>query len=146
MKTSKIAIINGPNINMLGIREPEHYGNVQWKTIEQNLTETFDTELLFYQSNHMGNIVDYIQSQYLKIDGIIINPASFSTIGYPILDAIKAINVPFVEVHISNIFSRGGWHSESVFLQDAVGVIVGFKNNVYSLAVQAILSYLNIKK
>ncbi|MFA8435567.1 MAG: type II 3-dehydroquinate dehydratase [Marinifilaceae bacterium] len=145
MSIVKIAVLNGPNMNMLGVRETEHYGDLQWKSIENDLTASFNVELLFYQSNHMGDIVDYIQSLYEKVDGIILNPASFSYAGYPILDAIKAIGVPFVEVHLSNIFSRKGWHAQSIFLEEAIGVIVGFKHDVYALGIEAMLKHLKIK-
>lgn len=140
-----IAIINGPNINILGIREPDIYGNVTWSDIEAKLTtlgESLDIKLIFYQSNHQGDIVDFIQSNLSTIDGIVINPAAYTNTGHAILDALTSVDIPFIEVHLSNILSRGGWHSETIFAEKAIGHINGFKENVYGLGVQAIHEFL----
>ena len=97
----KILVINGPNLNMLGIREPEIYGSLTLKDIEQNLIEYSkifnNVKLEFYQSNHEGDIVDKIQESYKKIDGIIINPAAYTHTSVAILDALKACNIPAIE-------------------------------------------------
>lgn len=100
-------------------------------------------EFIFYQSNHEGNIVDFIQEQMDVIDGIVINPAAFTKAGYSILDALTAIELPYVEVHLSNIFARGGWHAESIFTPKAVGLICGFQEDGYVLGVQELFSFLN---
>ncbi len=144
-----IAIINGPNINLLGIREPEIYGDIRWEEIQKNLEKealNLNIELICFQSNYEGAIVDFIQENLYEIEGVVINPASFTISGYSIVDALEAIHIPFVEVHMSNIFSRGGWHSESVFAEKAVGHICGFKENVYYLGLKAITSYLKQKR
>ena len=145
MKKNIIAVINGPNINNLGKREPDVYGTETWPEIEKKtilVSEKFNVDLLFFQSNHEGHIVDFIQANVDVIDGIIINPAALSKTGYSILDALKAQNTPYVELHLTNIVSRGGWHSESIFTESAVGFIMGFKGYVYELGLQAINHYL----
>jgi 3-dehydroquinate dehydratase-2 len=145
MKKINIAVINGPNINLLGVREKMHYGNKTWDQIEAGLVKQFNTneiQLRFYQSNHEGKIVDFIQEQGKNIDGIVINPAAFTKMGYSILEAILAFETPFIEVHLSNIFSRGGWHQDSIFSEKAIGIIAGFRENSYSLAIEGMIHYL----
>lgn len=105
----KLFIINGPNLNMLGIREPEIYGTLTLQDIESKmklycLKNNIDVE--FYQSNHEGEIVDIIQSAYKKADGIIINPAAYTHTSVAILDALKAVNIDTVEVHLSDVDER----------------------------------------
>jgi len=105
----KILVINGPNINMLGIREPKIYGKQTFadllKVIEETaLAENLDIEQ--FQSNHEGSIVDKIQESYGKVDGIVINPAAYTHTSVAILDALKAVSIPAVEVHISNVDAR----------------------------------------
>ena len=105
----KLFIINGPNLNMLGIREPEIYGTLTLQDIESKMKlycvkNQIDVE--FYQSNHEGEIVDIIQSAYKKADGIIINPAAYTHTSVAILDALKAVNIDTVEVHLSDVDER----------------------------------------
>ena len=105
----KILIINGPNLNMLGIREPEHYGHETYKDLENKINNhcygKCDVEIK--QSNHEGVLVDYIQSAYFKhFDGIVINPAAYTHTSIALLDAIKSVSIPTVEVHISDVSSR----------------------------------------
>jgi len=141
-----IGVINGPNMNLLGKREPMHYGNQSWDFIQGDMERTateLNCSLLFFQSNHEGEIVDFIQENMNEMQGIIINPAGYSKTGYAILDAIKAIDVPFIEVHMSNIFSRGEKHSDTVFCEDAIGNIIGFRGNSYLLALRAMVDYLH---
>ena len=105
----KILILNGPNINMLGIREPGVYGTQTFKDLLHLLQDTADTlgvEIEQYQSNHEGDLVDKIQAAYGKFDGIVINPAAYTHTSVAILDALKAVSIPAVEVHISDIDSR----------------------------------------
>lgn len=105
----KILVINGPNLNFLGIRERHIYGNATYadlcKLIEKNATE-LGCEVEIYQSNHEGSIVDKIQEAYENKDGIVINPAAYTHTSVAILDALKAVNIPAVEVHISDVDSR----------------------------------------
>lgn len=145
MIKNKIAIINGPNINMLGIREPEIYGTLTLRDIEQKVRDLgveLGVNLQFFQSNHEGNIVDFIQKNIEDIDGVVINPAAFTNVGYSILDALTTIDIPFVEVHLSNIFAREEWHSKTIFASRAIGHINGFQGNVYCLGLRAICDYL----
>ena len=105
----KILVINGPNINMLGIREPGIYGKNTYADLLQLLKDTAEElsiELEHYQSNHEGDIVDKIQWAYGRIDGIVINPAAYTHTSVAILDALKAVSIPAVEVHISDVDSR----------------------------------------
>lgn len=140
-----IAIINGPNINMLGIREPKHYGYKTWDSIEKELillSDEIGVELMFYQSNHEGNIVDFIQINGCSLDGVLINPAAFTCSGYSIIDALESVKKPFVEIHISNIFKRAGWHEKSIFSEYAVGTISGFLGYSYTLGLYSIINHL----
>ena len=105
----KILVINGPNINMLGIREPEIYGNQNYKTLLCSIeqwAEELNCEVECFQSNHEGAIVDKIQEAYENFDGIVINPAAYTHTSIAILDALKAVGIPAVEVHISDLSSR----------------------------------------
>ncbi len=145
---NRILLINGSNLNMLGIREPEIYGSKTLAEIEKQLVITandIDIDLKCFQSNHEGEIIDFILDNYNKIEAIIINPAAFSKTSYGILEAISSINTPFVEVHISNIYKRGGWHAQSIFSEYSIGVISGFGHYSYELALHAISQYINQK-
>lgn len=105
----KILVINGPNINMLGIREPGIYGTASFQTLLSVLEEaaaTYDVEVEQFQSNHEGDLVDKIQSAYGNADGIVINPAAYTHTSVAILDALKAVSIPAVEVHISDVDAR----------------------------------------
>lgn len=105
----KILVINGPNLNMLGIREPGIYGKSTFADLLrllENTAKELDVEIQQYQSNHEGDLVDKIQWAYGKIDGIVINPAAYTHTSVAILDALKAVSIPAVEVHISDVDSR----------------------------------------
>lgn len=140
-KKMRIAVINGPNINILGIREPDVYGVAAWNEIEQDLqklAEELGIIIVFYQSNHEGDIVDFIQENLFELDGVVINPAAFTKTGYSILDALTAVNIPFVEVHLSNINARESWHAETIFAAKAAGHINGFQEYVYHLGLRGL--------
>lgn len=146
MNKKTVAIINGPNLNILGLREPHYYGTETWEQVENKLlvlAESLKIKLVTFQSNHQGSIVDFIQENMEKLDGIVINPAGFTINGYPILDALTALGVPFMEVHLTNIFERGGWHSVSIFSENAVGIIAGMEGYSYELGLNAIAHYLD---
>lgn len=148
-KQEKIAIINGPNINILGIREPEIYGKRTWNDIEievKELGNKLGVSLIVFQSNHEGDIVDFIQEHIETLDGVVINPAAFTKNGYSILDALTACDLPFVEVHLSNINARQEWHSETIFASRAIGHINGFQGKVYTLGLQALCDYIRKNK
>jgi 3-dehydroquinate dehydratase II len=144
--TPVIAIINGPNMNLLGLREPCFYGSETLKTIESHLkimATGLGVQLIFFQSNYEGAIVDFVQENLKIIDGVILNPAAYTKTGYAILDSLTSVNIPFVEVHLSNIASRGEWHSDSLFMSKSIGYIVGFGGFVYDLGLLAINNFLN---
>ena len=108
----KFLVINGPNLNMLGIREPEVYGAQTYETLCRRVTEharVLGAEVEIYQSNHEGDLVDRIQAAYGRCDGIIINPAAYTHTSIAILDALKAVALPAVEVHLSDISAREGF-------------------------------------
>ena len=139
MKKNTIAVINGANINILGDREPQFYGRTTLPEILRRLTkigEELDYNILCYQSNSQGEIVDFIQENSTNIDGLILNPAGFSKTGYPILDVITAFKIPFIEVHLSNIFAREKWHAESIFAPYSLATICGFKARGYEFALK----------
>ena len=105
----KISVINGPNLNMLGIREPGIYGSTNYNSLCQMIKEHCDSrgvEVTFYQSNHEGDLVDEIQRGYGNVDGIVINPGAYTHTSIAILDAVKAVGIPTVEVHISEVDKR----------------------------------------
>ena len=138
----KLLIINGPNINMLSIRETEIYGTVDYQGLIKMIKDYCDNKQVecdFFQSNHEGTIIDCIQSAYKKYDGIIINPAAYSHTSIAILDALKAVNIKTVEVHISDIEKREPFRRFSYVSQYAQKVIKGQGINGYLLAVDYFL-------
>lgn len=138
----KLLIINGPNINMLSIRETEIYGTVDYQGLIKMIKDYCDNKQVecdFFQSNHEGAIIDCIQSAYKKYDGIIINPAAYSHTSIAILDALKAVNKKTVEVHISDIEKREPFRRFSYVSQYAQKVIKGQGINGYLLAVDYFL-------
>ncbi|MEX2415851.1 MAG: type II 3-dehydroquinate dehydratase [Paenibacillaceae bacterium] len=138
---SKIVVIHGPNLNMLGVREPAIYGSDTLASIEQRLTElasTLHIQLEFYQSNHEGAIIDRIQACLGKADGIVINPGAYTHYSYAIRDAISSVSIPTIEVHLSNIHKREEFRQISVTAPVAVGQISGFGAYSYELGLMAI--------
>lgn len=138
----KLLVINGPNINMLSIRETEIYGTVDYQGLIKMIKDYCDNKQVecdFFQSNHEGTIIDCIQSAYKKYDGIIINPAAYSHTSIAILDALKAVNIKTVEVHISDIEKREPFRRFSYVSQYAQKVIKGQGINGYLLAVDYFL-------
>ena len=137
----RIRIINGPNLNMLGIREPHIYGSTTLEAIKgacEEFAAFAGAELSFHQSNHEGVMVDLIQSARTEADAIIINPAGYSFTSIAILDAIKAFEGPVIEVHISNIHARDEYHRHSKISFVATGVICGLGPFGYVAALHAI--------
>ena len=140
----KILVINGPNINMLGIREPDIYGKQSYSELVRLIKEHADAlsvEVEFCQSNHEGDIVDKIQAAYGKFDGIVINPAAYTHTSVAILDALKAVSIPTVEVHISDIDNRDEFRKFSFVSLYAEKTICGHGFNGYLEA----LDYLSQK-
>ncbi|MFS0865626.1 type II 3-dehydroquinate dehydratase [Fredinandcohnia sp. 179-A 10B2 NHS] len=141
----RILLINGPNLNRLGKREPHIYGSVTLKDLETELIQysgNHDVELDCFQSNHEGEIIDAIHETEGKYEGIIINPGAFTHYSYAIRDAIAGMSLPVVEVHISNIHAREEFRHTSVLAPVTIGQIVGLGVYGYKLAVLAILEHL----
>ena len=137
-----ITIINGPNLNMLGIREPGIYGKESYESLVGLIKKTcsdLGIEVKCFQSNHEGAIVDEIHSAYGVYDGIVIYPVAYTHTSIAILDALKAVGLPAVEVHISNVHSRDEFRHKSVISAVCKGVIAGFGKNSYILGLYALM-------
>ena len=137
----RLMILNGPNLNLLGVREPHIYGTTTLAQIKENCEQTakhLGATLSFHQSNHEGELVDLIQSARQDADAIIINPAGYSFTSIAILDAIKAFEGPVIEVHISNIHARDEHHRHSKISSVATGVICGLGPSGYVAAMHAV--------
>ena len=134
----KVFVINGPNLNMLGIREPGIYGQDSYKDLVemiQDYCNSKNIEVEFFQSNHEGDLVDYIQKAYYEADGIVINPGAYTHTSVALLDAAKAVNVPLVEVHISDISKRENFRQVSYISLVATKRIIGHGFNGYIEAI-----------
>ena len=134
----KILVINGPNINMLGIREPEHYGKETYSSLVEKIQKHCDekaVEVKIYQSNHEGDLVDEIQKAYGNVDGIVINPGAYTHTSIAILDAVKSVNIPTVEVHISKVEEREDFRQISFVRLACVKTITGHGTNGYIEAI-----------
>lgn len=137
----KILILNGPNINLLGIREKNIYGEGTYEDLckfIQNKAKELSVEIDIIQSNIEGELVTYIQNAYGKYDGIVINPAAYTHYSIAIYDALKAVNIPTVEVHISNIHSREEYRKKSVIAPACMGQISGFGMFSYEMGLIAL--------
>ena len=143
-----ILLINGPNLNMLGTREPEIYGNKTLVEIENQMCQIASNKgviLECFQSNHEGEIVDSIHEKSEIIQGIIINAGAFTHTSISIRDALISSKIPFVEIHISNIFTREEFRQKSFLTDKAIGIIGGFGISSYFLALEGIIGYLENK-
>lgn len=141
----KILIINGPNLNLLGLREPDIYGDKDYAAlvefIEKTCTER-GIETKVFQSNHEGIIVDEIQAAYGKFDGIVINPAAYTHTSVAILDALKAVSIPAVEVHLSDLSAREDFRQISYVRQHCLTTFAGFGFEGYKKAIVYLEEYL----
>ncbi len=136
----QIIIINGPNLNLLGKREPDIYGKEDFETFFDSLKNKYpQVDLHYFQSNIEGEIINKIQEVGFHYDGIILNAAAYTHTSVGIGDAIKAITTPVVEVHISNTFSRESFRHQSYIAPNAAGIIVGFGLKSYELALLSLL-------
>ena len=141
----KILVINGVNMNMLGFREPEKYGCMTLKDLEKDLyAHSFELgiELETFQSNHEGEIVEKIHSAKNNFDGIVINAGAYTHTSIAIRDAISSVDIPTVEVHMTNIYKREEYRHKSFIAPVCIGQISGFGANSYKLGLKAILDYL----
>ena len=142
MNTLKILVLHGPNLNLLGMREPGHYGASTLDDINQQLLELaslLDIEISHYQSNHEGGLVDRIhQAVNEEIDGIVINPAAYTHTSIALRDALLASSIPFVEVHLSNVHKREAFRHTSMLADAAIGVVAGFGAASYTMALRGI--------
>ncbi len=136
----KIQIINGPNINLLGKREPSVYGSVSFEDYLSELREKYENvEFSYYQSNSEGEIIDRLHERGFDADGIILNAGAYTHTSIAIQDAIRAITSPVIEVHISNVHARESFRHVSMIASACKGVICGFGLGSYRLAVEALL-------
>jgi 3-dehydroquinate dehydratase-2 len=146
---TKLLVLNGPNLNLLGSREPGHYGSLALESVNERLGEyakQHAAQLLTFQSNAEHELIDHIHAApHEEIDFIIFNPAGFTHTSVALRDALLAVRIPFIEVHLSNVHAREDFRKHSYFSDIAVGVISGLGPVGYELALQAALSYVGDK-
>jgi len=141
MKAMKIGIINGPNLNLLGKREPEIYGYQSFDTYFEQLKKLFqEVELFYFQSNHEGELIDTIHQWGFELDGVILNAGGYSHTSVALADAVAAVSAPFVEVHISNVHKRESFRHHSYLSAVCKGSIGGLGLDGYRLAIKHFLS------
>jgi 3-dehydroquinate dehydratase II len=141
----RVSVLNGPNLNLLGQREPEVYGRTTLAEIEAMVRQAareHEVELDWFQTNHEGALVDAVQRLKGQADGALINAASLTHTSLALRDALLAVQVPFVELHLSNIFARESERHHSVIADLAIGVVTGFGAQSYLLALQALVGRL----
>jgi 3-dehydroquinate dehydratase-2 len=142
----KIAVINGPNLNLLGTREPHIYGTTGLAEIERLVrarAHELGVEIVWSQTNHEGELIELVQGLPGNADGALINAAAFTHTSIALRDSLLAVNLPFVEVHLSNIFAREEERRNSLLADLAVGVVAGFGSRSYVLGLEALASYLS---
>ena len=136
----RIQIINGPNLNLLGVREPDVYGSTGFETYLADLRKQYpQTEIEYFQSNVEGTLVDKIHEVGFSFDGIVLNAGAYTHTSVALLDAIKAVSTPVIEVHISNVHQREAFRNHSMISAGCKGVICGFGWDSYRLAIEAFL-------
>lgn len=141
----RVLVVHGPNLNLLGSREPGVYGAETLGAIEERLralAAEIGVELEFFQSNHEGALVDRIQAARGRADGILINPAAYTHTSVAIRDALLAVGLPFVEVHLSNVHAREPFRHRSLLSDRAVGVVLGFGPDSYLLGLRGLVAHL----
>jgi 3-dehydroquinate dehydratase-2 len=144
--SATILVINGPNLNNLGKRDSSLYGTKTLADIEGDisaLASQLEVDVKFFQSNHEGSIVDFIQESSASADGVIINAGALTQVGYSILDALLDSGLPFIEVHLSNIHAREKFRQESVFAAKAIGQMAGFGPSGYIYALDHLTSLID---
>ena len=141
-----LLLVNGPNLNLVGKREPSIYGSQTLEDIQEellNLANELDAKLKFFQSNSEGDMIDCIHKSVGSIDGILINAGAYTHTSIALRDALLGVAIPYVEVHLSNIYSREEFRHKSFLSDKALGLVCGFGANSYQLALKGIVSYLN---
>ena len=145
----KILVLHGPNLNMLGLREPEVYGSTTLAQINDRLAQDameLGAELSFLQSNHEGILVDAFHAAFQVQQGILINPAAFTHTSVALRDAIASVNIPTVEVHLSNVYKREEFRHHSFIAPIAIGQISGFGAESYRLGLRALVAHLTASR
>jgi 3-dehydroquinate dehydratase-2 len=145
----KVAVIHGPNLNMLGLREPEIYGTTNLEMLNQDLrakAESLDLKIEIMQSNHEGQIVDFLHQNYQELAGVVINPGGLTHTSVVLRDALASIRLPVIEVHISNIHRREEFRKKSITAEAAVGQITGLGVYGYLLALEGLKDVLRKEK
>lgn len=138
----RILIVNGANLNLLGKREPEIYGSKSFESVLKDLRKSYpDHDFSYFQSNIEGEIVDALQKSELDFDAVVLNPGGYAHTSVVIADAVKAIGIPVIEVHISNIFKREEFRYRSVTASGTAGCITGFGLKGYMMAVHAFINF-----
>ena len=143
--TRRIGVLNGPNLNLLGARDPRHYGSLTLAEIEGRLREAAagrPVELEFFQSNDEGDLVTRVQDRAGEVDAWIVNAAGLTHTSVPLRDALEAADLPFVEVHLSNVYAREPFRRTSLLADLAIGVIAGFRVSSYLFALEALIEHL----
>ncbi len=141
-----LLVLHGPNLNLLGVREPGHYGTQTLVDINQRLKQIAQTaghQLESFQSNAESALIERVHAAYRQVDFILINPAAFTHTSVALRDALLGVDIPFIEVHLSNVYARESFRQQSYFSDVAIGVITGLGAQGYALALQAALSYLS---
>jgi len=149
MAAYQILVLHGPNLNMLGQREPELYGSRTLAEIDQLLEKRaseIGAQIEVFQSNSEGALIDKIQDCYTRVDGILINPGALTHYGYSLRDALSAAGLPLVEVHLSNIFARETFRHHSVISPLAAGMLCGFGADGYLLGLEALLNKIKMQR
>ena len=140
----KIIVINGPNLNLLGVREPEVYGSETLQQISQRITDSFSqVKFEFYQSNIEGELVNSLQQAVGRVDGVVLNAGGYTHTSVAIRDAISGINLPVVEVHMTNIAGREEIRHNSMITAVCVGSVIGFGADSYTLATHGLIAHLS---
>jgi len=143
---AKILVLNGPNLNMLGIREPDHYGSTGLDVINKHLKDkasSFGHSLETFQSNSEQALIEKVHQSFQSVDYILINPAAFTHTSIALRDALAAVKIPFIEIHLSNVHARESFRHKSYFSDIAIGVITGLGQNGYELALQYVINHIN---
>lgn len=142
----KILVLQGPNINMLGRRKAEHYGAVTMDELHDRIEKRaseLDCRVVFHQSNHEGDLVGWVQQCRDEVDGIILNPAGLTGVGYSLRDAVEDSGLPMVEVHLSNIHAREEFRRHSCFSSVALGLVAGFRWRGYVAALEMLTAHID---